>query len=197
MNVIGILITSFVVIGGILAMIRIKLHKKPLEKRIYKLNFLDLVAKLYISIPFLILMMLITGILIQKIISVSYFYSFALIFPILLGFLSIPSLILFKQYYKIEKNRLIELDPENRQLIVKIRDKERIIGNSDIRLVEYFNSTPDKGPYDFEYLKLTLNDGSKYILTNLQNDLLDFEPVFKGTKRKYNKRRIYNKINWG
>ena len=197
MNVIGILTVSLVAIGGILAMIRIKLLKKPVEKRVFRLNVLDLVAKLYISIPFLILTILITGLLIEKILTVSYFYSFALIFPAILGFLSIPSLILFKQYYKVEKNRLIELDPDNRQLILKISDKEKTIRQSDIKLVEYFNATPDKGPYDFEYLKLTLNDGSKYILTNLLNDLSDFEPVFKGVKRKYNKMRIFNKINWG
>ena len=59
---------------------------------------------------------------------------------------------------------MIELDPDNRQLIIKTKDKENIIGNSDIKLVEYFKATPDKGPYDFEYLKMTLNDGSKYIL---------------------------------
>jgi frataxin-like iron-binding protein CyaY len=197
MNVIGILISSVVVIGGILAMIRIKLHKKPLEKRIYKLNFLDLLAKLYISIPFLILMILITGLLIYKIITISYFYSFALIFPIIFGFLSIPSLILFRQYYAVEKDRQIELDIENRQMIIRTEKKQQIILNSDIKLVEYFNSTPDKGPYDFEHLKMTLKDGSKWILTNLLNDLSDFEPVFKGVKRQYNKMRIFNKINWG
>jgi frataxin-like iron-binding protein CyaY len=158
---------------------------------------MDLVAKLYISIPFLMLAILIAGLLIQKIVTDSLYYSFALLLPILLGFLSIPSLILFKQYYAIEKDRQIELDQDNRQLIIRTEKKEQIILNSDIKLVEYFNATPDKGPYDFEYLKMTLNDGSKWILTNLLNDLSDFEPVFKGVKRKHNKMRILNKINWG
>jgi len=197
MNVIGIIVLLIIVFGGIHALIRIKYHNKLLDKKTYRIKMIDLVAKLYISIPFLILTFFFTSVLIQRIFTDNYFYAFGLVLPILFGLLSIPSLILFKQYYKVEKNRLIELDPDKRQLIIKTNDKEIIIDNSDIKLVEYFKATPDKGPYDFEYLKMTLNDGSKYILTNLLNDLSDFEPIFKGVKRRYNKMRIFNKINWG
>lgn len=197
MKVFLIIVVLIITLGGITTLIRIRLHKKPEDVRLYKLKVIDLIAKLYLSVPFLILAIIMSGLLIQKIVTESLYYSFALILPILLGFLSIPSLILFRQYYNIEKDRLIKLDPDNRQLIIKTKHKKTIIDNSGVNLVEYFKSTPDKGPYDFEYLKMTLNDGSKYILTNLLNDLSDFEPVFKGVKRKYNKMRIFNKINWG
>jgi hypothetical protein len=124
MNVFFILVTLIIVIGGIITLIRIRLHKKPKEVKLYKLKVTDLIAKLYLSVPFLILAIIISGSLIQKIVIESFYYSFALILPILLGFLSIPSLVLFKQYYNVEKDRLIELHPDNRQMRIKTKNEE-------------------------------------------------------------------------
>ncbi len=197
MDVFGFLFLFVIFGGGIVSIIRFKIHKKPNETKIYKLNVMDLVAKLYISVPFFFLTIIFTTQTIHKIFTESYYYSFVLIISIITGFLSIPYLILFKQYYYIERGRMIEFDPINRKIIIKKQGVEQVILNTDITIVEYFGAWPAKDPFEFEYLKIILNDGSKYILTNLLNDLSDFEPIFKGVKKKYHETRIYNKINWG
>jgi hypothetical protein len=194
MKILVILVISIVVFGGLISLIRIFRDKTSDVKIIYKIRIIDLVAKLYISVPFCILMIATLYMIVAKIFIDSIYYAFALLLPIILGFLSIPSLILFYQYFKIEIDRIIEFDPEERKLTIKSKNDTKVIINDDIKLVEYHNATTNKGPFDFEYIKLTLNDGSNLILTNLLTDVLNYERLFKGIKRKHNKMRIFNKI---
>lgn len=197
MRILLFLSVAIIIVGGILTLIRIFYDITPKSLKLYQLDISDLVSKLYLSIPFLILMFCTLYLVVKSIFIQSFYYSFALIIPICLALLSIPSLILFQEYFKIEKNRKIEIDPNNHRIIIS-DEETQIINNTDINTAEFHLSiTSNKGPFDFEYMELILNDNSRIILTNLLTELTNFESILKGVKRKYHKRRIYNKINRG
>jgi len=192
----------FAIVGGIVDLIRIKLQKKPLKKIMYKLKIIDLIAKLYVPVSFLILSIggvwytTTQGILERIYYDDIFLFVFTILVFILLFIAFTPSLALFIQYYNVEKNRIIEFDPVERKLFIESkRGKSKLeIDNSTIKLVEYFNGGLAKEPYNYEYLKITLNDNSKLILTNMITDLWYYEPLFQKVKRKHNKRRMYNPI---
>ena len=125
-----------------------------------------------------------------------FLFIFTVLLFVFLLLVFVPPLILFVQYYNVEKNRIIEFDPIERKLLIETNyGKSKLeIDNSTIKSVEYFNGGLAKEPYDYEYLRITLNDNSKLILTNMTTELSYYEPLFKAVKREYNKRKMYNKI---
>ena len=192
------LIIFFLVIillyGSLTALIKIKKDKIADKEISYKLDFSDIIAKIYISVPFLFLTIMTLYLIIDNVINESIYYLLGLILPILCGFISILPLIVFFQYLKIEYGRIIKFNPLKRRVIIQEKDKTVLIDNSEIKLVEYHNAISDKAPFDFEYIRLTLKDGSQVILTNLLTDINNYECMFKGIKRKRNKERILNII---
>ena len=185
---------SIFVIGFLTALSRVEKDKITDKEITYRLGFSDVIVKIYISVPFLFITIWFSYIAFDRIINDNLFYIFTLTISIISGFFSINPLIVFYQYFKIEYGREIKFNPQLRRLIIKEKNKTILIDNSDIKLVEYHNASLDKAPFDFEYLKLTLKDDSKIILTNLQTNIYNYESLLKGVKRKRNKDRFFNKI---
>jgi hypothetical protein len=124
-----------------------------------------------------------------------------LIFFIIVGLIvhiNIQINILFKEYDNTDKDKLITLNENDRSLLIQQgKEKEFLIKNEEIELVDIFDSRLSTYPLGFfSYIVIKLKSGDKFIITGntIPNSKIHLLTVFKGVKRNYYK-RIFNRIN--
>ncbi|GEM_PF-2428144 len=103
---------------------------------------------------------------------------------------------MFRQYDKIDHDKEIKVDNNNRLLVLKQNGKERIIQNEDIETVEIFEPSTAGYPMGyFSYIRLNLKFGENIIITRFTLPLgeIDLMKVLKGIKR-IRKTRFFNQI---
>jgi hypothetical protein len=130
----------------------------------------------------------------QKSELISLFVLGFLMFGII--YLLIQIVRMFFQYDKIDNNKEIKVDNNNRILIIKQNGKELKIPNEDIDTVEIFEPSTAGYPMgNFSYIRLNLKLGESIIITRFTLPLgeIDLWKILKGVKR-IRKTRFFNQI---
>jgi hypothetical protein len=114
-------------------------------------------------------------------------------------FVLIQIIIMYKQYDKVDHNKIIEVNDDLRSMIIKQKDSQDIfVRNEDIEKIEVFEPWSAGYPLGyFSYVKINLKQNNSITITGFTLPLGEFDvlKVLKGIKRvRYTK--FFNKINY-
>ena len=103
------------------------------------------------------------------------------------------SIIYRTQYEKVDKDKTLLLDKQNRRLQTTCNQKTYCIHNADIESIVIYDSWNAKSLLP-GYLRINLLNGNSFIVTGFLASQFDLAAVFKGKTTK-TKRRFMNRIS--
>jgi len=194
---------SIIVIGTTIQLYQIKQEKLLKDNKIYKLNLLKQISKLsfpinlfLISITTLCLGLYAARMLLANIYIPGIIGIFLIGCALIVGYYSIVAILLYLQYYRLERNREIEYNINKREIIIRNTRDNRIekLSESEISRIEINQCKGNlrKPTGEFEFIKYITNKGQVHIITSLQTSVINLTDFFRNKNKKF----VYNQFNW-
>ncbi len=203
LHIIGIIWLSIFVIGTTIHLYQIGQEKQIKDKKRSKLNLLKQISKLnfpinllLISITTLCLGLYATRMLLAKIYFAGIIGILLIVCAVIAGYYSIVAILLYLQYYRLERHREIEYNINRKEIIIRnTRDnKIEILMESEISKIEINQSKGNlrMPTSEFEFIKYITNTGQVHHITSLQTSVINLIDFFKNKNKKF----VYNQFNW-
>ncbi len=147
----------------------------------YRLTLKKHLSKLYSVLFSLLLILLPVYLKFNKPTSTEEHTTFVII-TLLIILYNIPTLLLYFQYYRNEKGRVITYDPNQKNLIIEYKGLTTELNNDTVEEIEYCTSSNSnlRSPWrDFSYIAFNLKNGNRLVLTSLMIDSELFDIIDK------------------
>ncbi|MHC1774311.1 MAG: hypothetical protein AB9834_02740 [Lentimicrobium sp.] len=202
-NIVAIIWITIFVIGTVIGFIQDRNDKKPKGKKTYRVRTINHISRLNFPVNFFLISILVFGIgvlastmLFRSIYIVGLCGILLIICAIFLGYNSFIAILLHIQYFRLEKNRLIEINRNERTICFRnIIDKTTIVlEENEISRIELHQSKGNlkKPTAEYEFIKFVTNSGQEFIITSLQTEIFNLNDFYRYKNKKY----IYTRMNW-
>jgi hypothetical protein len=202
-NIVAIIWITIFVIGTVIGFIQDRIDKKPKGKKTYRVRTINHISRLNFPVNFFLISILVFGLgvlastmLFRGIYIIGLCGILLIISAIFLGYNSFTAILLHIQYFRLEKNRIIEIDRNERTICFRnIIDKTTIVlEENEISRIELHQSKGNlkKPTSEYEFIKFMTNSGQDFIISSLQTKIYNLTDFYRNKNKKY----IYARTNW-